>query len=59
MATLGHAGIDLSRFKPHSISPSSTSGAAKAKVPLDTILRTAGWRGYRTFAKYYQKPIQK
>lgn len=58
-ATLGQAGIDLSHFKPHSIRSSSTSAAAKAKVPLDTILRTAGWSGHCTFAKYYKKPIHK
>ena len=44
----------MTRFKPHSIRSSSTSAAAIAKVPVDTILRTAGC----TFAKYYKKPIQ-
>ena len=56
--TLGLAGIDITRFKPHSIRSSSTSAAAMAKVPVDTILRTAGWSGHCTFAKYYKKPIQ-
>ena len=54
----GLAGIDTTRFKPHSIRSSSTSAAAIAKVPVDTILRTAGWSGHCTFAKYYKKPIQ-
>ncbi|XP_068689820.1 uncharacterized protein [Montipora foliosa] len=56
--TLKLAGIDMTRFKPHSIRSSSTSAAAIAKVPVDTILRTAGWSGHCTFAKYYKKPIQ-
>ena len=56
--TLRLAGIDMNRFKPHSIRSSSTSAAAIAKVPVDTILRTAGWSGHCTFAKYYKKPIQ-
>ena len=36
-STLGLTGIDISRFKPHSIGASSTSAAALAKVVLDTI----------------------
>ena len=32
--TLGLAGIDMTRFKPHSIISSSTSAAAIAKVPV-------------------------
>ena len=56
--TLGLAGIDITRFKPHSIRSLSTSAAAIAKVPVDKILRTAGWSGHCTFAKYYKKPIQ-
>ena len=56
--TLGLAGIDITRFKPHSIRSSSTRAAAIAKIPVDTILRTAGWSGHCTFVKYYKKPIQ-
>ena len=47
------SGIDVSRFKPHSVRASSTSAAALAKVLLDIILRTAGWSGHCTFANYY------
>ena len=50
---LGLAGIDMTHFKPHSI-----SAAAIAKVPVDIILRTAGWSRHCTFAKYYKKPNQ-
>ena len=48
----------MSRFKPRSIRSSSTSAAGIAKVPAVVILRTAGWSGHCTFAKYYKKPIQ-
>ena len=34
--TLGLAGIDITRFKPHSIRSSSTSAAPIAKVQVDT-----------------------
>ena len=46
-------GIDISRFKTHSVRASPTNVAALAKVLLDTILITAGWSGHCTFAKSY------
>ena len=52
------AGIDTNRFKPHSIRAASTSAAVKAKVPLQTILNTAGWSSCKTFAKFYNKPVE-
>ena len=57
--TLGLAGVDLTRFKPHSIRAASSSAASQANVPLGTILRTAGWSSECTFAQYYQKEVQK
>ena len=56
--TLGLAGVDLTRFKPHSIRAASSSAASQAKVPLATILRTAGWSSEYTFVQYYQKEVQ-
>ena len=57
--TLGLAGVDLTRFKPHSIRAASTSAASRISVPLGTILRTAGWSNQCTFAQYYQKEVHK
>lgn len=57
--TLGLAGVDLTRFKPHSIRAASSSAASQASVPLATILRTAGWSSECTFAQYYQKEVHK
>lgn len=57
--TLGLAGIDLTRFKPHSVRSASSSSAAQAKVPVETILKTAGWSTQCTFAKFYNKPMRK
>ena len=54
-STLGLAGIDISRFKPHCVRASSTSAASLAKVLLDAILRTAGWLRHCTLAKYYKR----
>ena len=57
--TLGLAGVDLTRFKPHSIRAASTSAASQVSVPLATINRTAGWSNQCTFALYYQKEVHK
>lgn len=50
------AGIDISRFTPHSTRSASTS-AAVGKLPLDTILKTVGWKSDCTFRKFYNKPV--
>ena len=50
------AGLDISIFTPHSIRAASTSAALKARVPLETILATAGWTRSSTFRQYYDKP---
>ena len=52
------SGIDTSIFKAHSSRAASTSAAKQAQVPIEQILQTAGWTGCRTFAQYYDKPIQ-
>ena len=56
--TMEAAGIDLKMFKPHSVRAASTSHVSSGKLPLQTILKTAGWSRESTFAKYYKKPIQ-
>jgi hypothetical protein len=44
-------------LKPHSTKAVSTTAAFSSKVPLATILRTAGWQKHCTFRKVYKKPI--
>ena len=51
------AGLNMTIFTPHSIRAATTSAALKAKVPIGTILKTAGWSKDCTFRKYYKKPI--
>lgn len=53
-----NAGVDLSIFTPHSVRGASTSSALRGKVPLQTILETAGWSKASTFMKYYNKPLK-
>lgn len=53
---LKSAGIDTSIFSPHSVRSASTSKAV-LRLPLNTILQTAGWTRESTFRKYYKKDI--
>ena len=48
--------VDTSIFTPHSTRAASTSKAA-TKIPLKTMLKTAGWRRRSTFVTYYNKPV--
>lgn len=50
------AGIDMQMFSTHSTRAAATSKVVD-KIPLMTIIRTAGWSNQSTFAKYYKKPI--
>ncbi len=50
------SGIDMNIFTSHSTRSSSCS-AVVDKIPIDTILRTAGWRCESTFQKYYNKKV--
>ena len=54
--TLKDSGIDMGIFSPHSTRAASTS-AVVGKVPVNTILRTAGWRTDCTFRKHYNRPV--
>ncbi|KAJ8965232.1 hypothetical protein NQ317_006198 [Molorchus minor] len=55
--TLTAAGVDTSRFKPHSCRHASTSAAHRNGVPLDIIRSTAGWsQSSNTFHKFYNRP---
>ena len=51
------AGIDVSRFSAHSTRSASTSAAFKRNIPVDTIMKAAGWSGKKTFSRFYCKPI--
>ena len=53
-SVLTSAGINMSIFSPHSTRSASTS-LASSKVPIDTVLRTAGWKSDFVFRKYYKR----
>lgn len=50
------AGIDLRLFTPHSTRGASTSAVA-TRIPVDTIIKTAGWSNDCTFRKFYKRPV--
>jgi integrase len=50
------SGVDKA-FAPHSVRSAATSKAKLQGIPLETILKTAGWSNAKTFAMYYDKPI--
>jgi len=53
---MNSAGIDTGTFKPHSVRSASVSSVSN-KLPLSTILKTAGWSNTCTFRKFYKKPV--
>ena len=50
------AGIDMNLFTPHSTRSASTS-AVVSRIPIDTIIKTAGWTSECTFRKFYKRPV--
>ena len=51
------AGVDTSVYKPYSIRSAAVSKAKSNSVPVHDILSTAGWSSEKTYAKFYDKPI--
>lgn len=51
------SGIDIDLFKPHSTRHAASTAAFQASVPLDEILRKAGWSNANTFKKFYYKHV--
>ena len=52
------AGIDTNVYKSHSTRAASTSKAYSRDVPLDVLMKAAGWTCVNTFHKFYNKPVQ-
>ncbi|MES9879302.1 MAG: tyrosine-type recombinase/integrase [Sedimenticola sp.] len=52
------AGIDTKLFTPHSTRAAATSAARTKAMPIETIMKAAGWSQTSTFQKFYSRPIQ-
>jgi hypothetical protein len=55
--TLAEAGIDAC-YGAYSARHASTSGAARAKIPLNQIMASAGWKRESTFTRFYNRPLR-
>ena len=49
-------GLDITFFAPQSTRSDSTIKAT-TKIPMETVLKTSGWRCMRTFENYYSKQV--
>ena len=47
------SGIDINTCFAHSVRAASTSKANANIVPVDNILKVAGWSNAETFARFY------
>ena len=54
---LHEAGIDTSMFKPHSTRAASCSKANAKSVPVESIMKAAGWSSENTFRRFYDKLV--
>ena len=55
--TLTKAGVNTDVFSAHSTRSASTSAAASKQIPLDIIMKSAGWHSDKTFQKFYNLPV--
>jgi hypothetical protein len=51
------SGLDTKKFSSHSIRSAAVSKAKYHSVPVDEILKIAGWSNTGTFGKFYDKRI--
>lgn len=49
--------IDINRFSSHSTRSAAVSKAKYVSVPIDDILKVAGWSNIGTFGKFYDKKL--
>lgn len=56
-SVMASAGIDCEKYKAHSVRCASSSKALSCNVPIDNILKVAGWTNAQTFAQYYHKKL--
>lgn len=51
------AGIDIALFKPHSTRHAASTAAYVADIPIDEILKRAGWSNASTFKQFYYRRV--
>ncbi|XP_064631964.1 uncharacterized protein LOC135490622 [Lineus longissimus] len=55
--SLRDSGVDITSFSPHSCRSASTSKMKAIGVPIDDVLHCGGWANAKTFAKFYDRPV--
>lgn len=53
------SGIDVQKYGSHSIRSAASSKAKTNSVPITDILAKAGWSNVKTFAKFYDRPVER
>ena len=51
------AGIGVTLFKPHFTRHEASTAAFQASIPLDDILKKAGWSSAKTFRRFYFRHV--
>ena len=51
------SGIDIKKYKAHSVRAAATSKASNNNIPIQEIMKLAGWTQKSTFAKFYHKKV--
>ena len=59
LTSLRMAGIDTSKYRSHSTRGATASAANRLGVPLRLILKQAGWKNQESFARFYNKDIDR
>ena len=52
------SGIDVGKYKAHSVRAASAAKALQNSVPVEIIMKHAGWSQQSTFTKFYNKKVQ-
>ena len=54
---LFESGIDTDLFKAHSTRAAAASAARDSDIPINDILKIAGWAHASTFRQFYDKTV--
>jgi hypothetical protein len=57
-SVLSSAGLDVTKFKSHSVRAASTSFLALNNCNIKDIMLSAGWSNEQTFQRFYNKPSE-
>ena len=54
---LFESGIDTDLFKAHSTRAAASSAAKNSHIPINDIMKIAGWSNANTFRQFYDKTV--